>query len=154
MDVPGPSTNSGADGRSKRLKAALFGELRSIILHHHESLAMSVGWCNSLHDNMERLAEDHVRRHDTHTLSALPIMCEGNPVVTSSFPRQSVSNAEFGVLLSLTLLTNRWVSGETRHLETRVFSEWCNLDGLVQDYCISSALAMEIPQLCTKALMW
>ena len=31
---------------------------------------------------------------------------------------------------------------------------WDDIDGLVQDCSISSALAMEILQSCTKPLMW
>ena len=43
------------------------------------------------------------RRHGMETLSALLVICEGNPPVTGGFPSQMASDAGFGVLFDVNL---------------------------------------------------
>ena len=57
------------------------------------------------------------RHHDMKTLSALPVLCEGNPPVTGRFPSQRVSNVENWCFLdgSQNKLSNKQWTLEWRH---------------------------------------
>ena len=51
------------------------------------------------------------RRHDMETLSALMVICEGNPLVTGRFSAQRVSNVIFDVFFDVNpkrLLNKQW----------------------------------------------
>ena len=78
-------------------------------------------------------------------ISMLLALCEGNPCVTSH--KRSVMHTPlmFSFMLALTSCqTNIWIAGDLRCCSAHI-------DHLVQDCSISSALAMEILQSCTKS---
>ena len=66
--------------------------------------------------------------------------CEGNPPVTGGFPPQRASNAEN-------------VSKSWHHVSAQWLQSQHHIDGLVPDFNISSANALEILQSSTKPLI-
>ena len=74
-------------------------------------------------------------RHQLETVSALVALCKGNPPVTSGFPSQMVSNADFDVFFYISLskrLNKRtrcqWFERQSpslwRHFNEMMFGPW------------------------------
>ena len=97
------------------------------------------------------------RRHQMEAFSALLAICAGNSPVPGEFPTQRPVTRSCDVFFDLRLdkrLSKRswgwWFETPSHPLWRQCNVVWSYIDGLAQNCSKSSALAMELQQLCTK----